>query len=180
MNQFLIATSNLDNTPFERAVVYLCQHNAEGAMGMVINQSVDLKLGEVFRQMEITVSSPALNEQSVLAGGPVQPHSGFVIHRPLGEWKSSLILDKLAITTSKDILMAIASGEFSKQAILILGYAGWGAGQLESEIARNDWLVAPVSESIIFDIPLDKRWEEAIHSLGIKNVSQLSSWAGHA
>ncbi|MDF2939582.1 MAG: YqgE/AlgH family protein [Gammaproteobacteria bacterium] len=180
MNQFLIATSNLDNTPFERAVVYLCQHNAEGAIGMVINRTVDLKLGEVFRQMEITVSSPALNEATVLAGGPVQPHSGFVLHYPSGEWKSSLTVDKIAITTSKDILRAIASGEFSKQAILVLGYAGWSEGQLEEEIARNDWLVAPVSEDIIFDTPLDKRWEEAIHSLGIKNISQLSSWAGHA
>jgi putative transcriptional regulator len=162
-------------------VVYLCQHNAEGAMGLVINRSVDLKLGEVFRQMEITVNSNSLNEKIVLAGGPVQPQSGFVLHLPLGEWKSSLLInDRFAVTTSKDILMAIASGEFSKQAILALGYAGWGDGQLESEIIRNDWLIAPVSENIIFETPLKKRWEQAVQSLGIENISQLSSWAGHA
>ncbi|MDF2530199.1 MAG: protein YqgE, partial [Gammaproteobacteria bacterium] len=107
-NQFLIATSNLDNTPFERAVVYLCQYNDDGAMGLVINHSIDLKLGEIFQQLEIKVDSPHLKDQTVLAGGPVQPNSGFVLHLPAGQWKSSLLVnDNMAVTTSKDILVAI-------------------------------------------------------------------------
>jgi len=150
-------------------------------MGVVINRSVDMKLGEIFRQLEINVISPTLKEQAVLAGGPLQPQSGFVIHPPHGEWTSSIIMNSnIAVTTSKDILMAIASGQFLDPAILALGYAGWGAGQLETEIARNDWLSAPVSENIIYHTPLKLRWEQAIHLLGIKDVAQLSSWAGHA
>jgi putative transcriptional regulator len=140
-----------------------------------------MNLGEIFSQLEITVNSPALREQTVLAGGPLQPQSGFVLHPPHGKWTSSVVVDShIAITTSKDILMAIASGQFLDPAVLALGYAGWGPGQLESEIARNDWLCSPASGNVIYHTPLQQRWEEAIHLLGVESLAQLSMWAGHA
>ncbi|MDO8954011.1 MAG: YqgE/AlgH family protein [Gammaproteobacteria bacterium] len=171
----------MDNTPFERAVVYLIQHDAEGAMGVVINHSDNMKLGEIFRQLEISVNSPTLQNQAVLTGGPLQPHSGFVIHPPGGNWNSSVTMNpKIAVTSSKDILVAIASGKYLDSAVLALGYAGWSAGQLEAEIGRNDWLCTPASENIIFHTPMTERWEESMHLLGIKDIAQLSSWVGHA
>lgn len=180
-NNFLIAMPLLNDFNFARAVVYVCAHNEEGAMGIVINHPIyNIKLGEVMSQMEIKVKHKAVNELPVFLGGPVQPERGFIIHRPNDEWQSTLLTgDDLGVTSSQDILQALAVGKGPKEFIVLLGYAGWGPGQLEEEVANNYWLTTPASPEILFNTPPEERWSAAAALLGV-DIINISSETGHA
>ncbi|HVT37283.1 MAG TPA: YqgE/AlgH family protein [Nevskiaceae bacterium] len=178
-NQFLIAMPGLEDSNFDHAVTLMCEHSGEGAIGLVINRPTDLKLSEMLAQMGLEHDAlPA--DISVFWGGPVAPERGFVIHRAPGGWESCLQLQRdLYITTSRDILKAIGKGEGPKDYFVVLGYAGWGEGQLETEILGNSWLSAPASGQILFHTPARDRWKEATRLLGV-DVTQLSNDVGHA
>ena len=179
-NQFLIAMPSLQDPNFHRTVTYLCAHNDEGAMGIVINRPLDLKLAEVLDHMSIEVENDMVNDMTVLQGGPVQRERGVVIHEPAGEWDAVLAVgDEIAVATSRDILTAVAQGGGPQRAVVALGYAGWGAGQLEREVQQNAWLSGPADSSIIFDLPYDQRYESAARLLGV-DLERLSGEAGHA
>lgn len=178
-NQFIIAMPNLADPNFFHTVAYLCQHNAEGALGIVINRPADMKLGEIFKQMQIHASSRTAADTPVFIGGPVQMERGFVIHSPGGKWDSSLtVSDSISLTTSRDILEAIAIDEGPEQYLVALGYAGWGEGQLESEMMDNAWLNTPCGKTVLFDAPIEQRWSAAASQIGI-NISLLTTPAGH-
>ena len=176
-NQFLIAMPALSDPNFFHTVTYVCAHNDEGAMGIVINRQTDLKLGDILAQMAIEAIDEVAKDIPIYDGGPVQKERGFVIHRAGGEWDAMLdVGDGMTVTTSRDILAAVARGEGPKDALIALGYAGWGAGQLE----RDEVFSAqePVGR-ILFETPLEKRWEAAAALLGV-DFDRLSTDAGHA
>ena len=178
-NQFLIAMPSMADPFFARSVTYLCQHNEEGALGIIINRPLQLTLKDVIEQMEIEFHNDALGDMPVYFGGPVQPERGFVLHEAGGEWKSTLKMsDGLWLTTSRDILEAISQGEGPHKVLLALGYAGWGEGQLEREIVDNAWLNAEAEQSIIFSLPAAHRWKAAAGLVGV-DISMLSTQAGH-
>ena len=179
-NQFLIAMPTLPDPNFHRTVTYLCAHSEEAAMGIVINRPTELKLGDVLGQMSIESQRPEVQNMPVLHGGPVCPERGFVLHQPIGDWEATLkVGDDLGVTTSRDILTAVAEGQGPSQALIALGYAGWGAGQLEREVLENAWLSGPADGGVLFDVPYEDRWESAARLLGI-DLERLSSEAGHA
>lgn len=179
-NQLLIALPTLADPNFARTVALVCQHDDDGAMGVVVNRASDYTLGEVLRQMGIESDDPALLEQRVLAGGPVHPERGFVIHDGERGWDSSLaIADGLFVTTSRDVLEAMARGEGPPQATVALGCAGWGAGQLEYELTENSWLTAPLRRELLFSLPLDQRWQAAAGQIGV-DLMRLAGHVGHA
>lgn len=179
-NHFLIAMPQLEDPNFFHSVTYICQHNDEGAMGIIINQPLDMNLGEILVHLEIDNEDPDLGEQPVYFGGPVQQDRGFILHRPGKNWEGTLFIsDEVALTTSSDILKDIANHQGPSQSLIALGYAGWGEGQLEQEMAQNAWLSVPASAGIIFDTPVEKRWESAAALLGI-DLERLSEDVGHA
>jgi putative transcriptional regulator len=179
-NQFLIAMPNLDDPNFAHTVTYLCQHNHEGALGIVINRPADINIREILNQLHIKPVSDKVNSIPVFSGGPVQPERGFVIHTPNTRWDSTLVVsDTIALTTSRDILEALANGEGPEKTLIALGYAGWGEGQLEKEIISNAWLNTPFSPGILFDTPVELRWNEAADNIGI-DIKRLTTPAGHA
>lgn len=178
-NHFLIAMPGMADPSFARTVTYLCQHNADGALGIIINRPSELTLKDIMEQMEIELGDPELGRIPVYFGGPVQPERGFVLHEPAGEWNSTLrVAENLALTTSRDILEAIGSGQGPKNLLLALGYAGWGKGQLEQEIVQNAWLNAKADQAIIFAKPAASRWKAAAGLMGI-DISLLTTQAGH-
>ncbi len=179
-NHLLIAMPNLRDPNFEHTVTYICEHNENGAMGIVINRPVDIDIGEVFDQMEIPVSGTTPHKVPIFLGGPVEEQRGFVLHSGKGKWDSSLqVDDDLSVTTSRDILEAMAKGQGPEQALIALGYAGWQGGQLEQEILQNTWLSVAANRSIVFDLPPASRWEAAAGLLGI-DLNNLSTESGHA
>lgn len=179
-NQFLIAMPTLQDPNFFHGVTYLCEHNEEGAMGIMINRPLDFGLGEVLTQIEIDTDNERIAQQPVFLGGPVQCERGFVIHRPHGDWEATLkITDEIGVTSSRDILEAIAAGSGPQDTLVALGYAGWAAGQLENELAENAWLSAPADPRIVFETPYEQRWERAAALSGV-DVNRLSSNFGHA
>ncbi|MFO1506319.1 MAG: YqgE/AlgH family protein [Lysobacterales bacterium] len=179
-NQFLIAMPALRDPNFARGVTFLCQHGEDGAMGLLINRLSEYRLGDVLAQMNLASELTGVIDSPVLIGGPMQPERGFVLHSPEGEWESSFrISDHVSVTTSRDILVAMAAGHGPEHALVALGYSSWSPGQLERELRENAWLTAPSSESLLFEVPLESRWEAAAASLGI-NLAQLASYAGHA
>jgi len=179
--QFLIAMPALAEPPFARGVAFLCQHGEDGAVGLLINQMSEYRLGDVLAQMKLECEDPEIAEHPVLIGGPVQQERGFVLHREHGHWESSYrINDDWSVTTSRDILVAMAHGEGPRRAVVMLGYAGWEAGQLEQEVMDNAWLTTPAQEHIIFDTPIEERWFAATRTTGISELSQLTGYAGHA
>lgn len=170
----------MNDPNFARGLVFLCQHNAEGAMGLVINRQSELCVGDVLEHMGIATADRGLAERPVLTGGPVQPDSGFVLHDDGSTWASTLRIDpRLSLTTSRDVLEAMAQGQGPARALLALGYAGWEAGQLESELVDNVWLTIPADPALIFDLPLAQRWLAATRRLGV-DPDQLADYAGHA
>jgi len=178
-NQFIIAMPTLADPNFFHTVTYLCQHNNEGALGIVINRPTQMKLGEIFMQMNILVTSSSASEMTVFAGGPVQQEHGFVLHTTEGKWDVTMhVSDSVSLTTSRDIIEAIAVDKGPKQYLIALGYAGWGEGQLEQEILANTWLNTPFSKNVLFDTPIDKRWQGAAEQIGI-DINQLTTQAGH-
>ena len=179
-NHFLIAMPNLKDPNFERSVTYICAHNEEGAMGIVINKPLDIGLGEIFSQMEIESDNQTTNDKPIYQGGPVQIDRGFILHESASSWDSSItISESVSVTTSRDVLEAIATGTGPKQTLIALGYAGWSGGQLEQEIMDNAWLNAPANNSIIFDTPYNNCWQKAADLMGI-DLEKLSTDIGHA
>lgn len=178
-NQFLVAMPALEDENFNHSVTLLCEHSDKGALGLVINRPLSLRLQEMLDQMGLPREKLA-EDPNVYWGGPVQPERGFVVHTGPGEWDSSMpISEDLYITTSRDILAAIGRGEGPRRYFVALGYAGWGAGQLENEVLRNSWLNTPVDDAILFHTPAGDRWRAATRLLGV-DVSHLASQAGHA
>jgi putative transcriptional regulator len=179
-NQFIIAMPNLVNPYFFHSVTYLCQHNADGALGIVINRSAHMKLADIFKQMKIPVTSETAPNASVFAGGPIQQERGFVLHTPGGDWDMSLpISESISLTTSRDVIEAIALDQGPESYLVALGYAGWEGGQLEKEILANAWLNTPFNKELLFETPVDKRWHTAAKQIGI-NINKLTIPAGHA
>jgi putative transcriptional regulator len=179
-NQLLIAMPSLDDSYFNKTVTYICEHNAEGAMGLIINLPINVTLNELLTQIDQDkIAAPELDQQ-VLTGGPVSQDRGFVLHSTQSGWKSSLALTAdVMITTSKDILMALGTAQAPEKYMVTLGYAGWGPGQLEEEIKANSWLLTPADGDIIFNTPIEQRWKKATEKLGI-DMAHLSSEVGHA
>ena len=180
-NHFLIAMPSMQDPFFKRAVTYICEHNQEGAMGLVINQPINITVGELLDKIEIDNDK---NKQAaglaVYAGGPVKTDRGFVLHSPKHGYSSSQKLSSdIMITTSKDVLASLTTSEAPEQFIITLGYAGWDQGQLEQELLENSWLIIKADPEIIFNTPVEKRWEKAVSMLGF-DIGQLSSEAGHA
>jgi len=183
-NHFLIAMPSMQDPVFGGTVVYLCEHNLRGAMGMVINRPTDLTVSGLFDRidlkLEIIPDSHPIGKQPVMFGGPVQDDRGFVLHAPVGQFNSSLkVTEEIAFTTSRDVLEAVAAGDGPERVLISVGYAGWGAGQLEKEILANGWLTVPASQEIMFDLPMEDRFHAAIKLLGIDPL-MLASDAGHA
>jgi putative transcriptional regulator len=179
-NQLLIALPALDDPRFARSVVLICQHDDDGAMGVVVNRASEYTLGEVLRQMQLDTDDETLRNRVVLYGGPVHPERGFVLHDGGGDWDSTLqISDELYLTTSRDILEAMASGQGPDNAVVALGCAGWGAGQLEFELGENSWLTAPADRELLFATPLDQRWQAAAGRIGV-DMSRMTDYSGHA
>lgn len=179
-NQLLIALPSLADPNFSRSVTLICQHDGDGAMGLVVNRLSEYTLGEVLQQMQIDGGGEALRARAVLAGGPVHPERGFVLHDGARAWDSSLaIADGLYVTTSRDILEAMARGEGPDNATVALGCAGWGAGQLEFELGENSWLTAPAEAGLLFDAPLEQRWQRAAAGIGV-DMARMADYAGHA
>ncbi|TDJ47534.1 MAG: YqgE/AlgH family protein [Gammaproteobacteria bacterium] len=178
--QLLIAMPAMADPNFHRTVTYICEHSEHGALGLIINRPLDIDLGEVFQQLSMTAHDPELASRPILRGGPVQMDRGFVIHGSEHTWETTAnIADSIQVTTSQDILTAMAAGDGPTQAMVALGYAGWGAGQLEYEITENAWLSAPATRQILFDTPFEDRWADAAALLGI-DLATLSTDAGHA
>jgi putative transcriptional regulator len=178
--QLLIAMPTMQDNNFARTVTFVCQHSAEGAMGILINRMTDLKLGDILSQMSLHTDDTAITNIPIYHGGPVQRERGFVLHETGQTWESSFeVGEGLAITTSRDILIAFAEGRGPKKSLIALGYAGWSAGQLESEVRENIWLTAQATSDLIFDKPIEQRWEAATRSVGI-DPSVLTDYAGHA
>ncbi|RUO24314.1 YqgE/AlgH family protein [Aliidiomarina minuta] len=180
-NHFLVAMPGLDDPFFERSVTYICEHNDEGAMGLIVNQPAEMSIPALLKQIEIKIPADASLERSlVYSGGPVGTDRGFVLHPPQEGWRSSLQLsDDIMVTTSKDILQSLGSSQAPHKFLLTLGYAGWDAGQLEEEIANNNWLTIPAEADVLFDTPSADRWQKAAEKLGI-DIWQLAPDAGHA
>jgi putative transcriptional regulator len=184
-NQFLIAMPGMADETFAGTVVYLCEHSERGALGLVINKPIDIKLKNLFEKVELTLDREELAEQPVYFGGPVQTERGFVLHEKQGEgaspYNSTLAIpeSRLEMTTSKDVLEALAEGAGPKRVLVTLGYSGWQAGQLEDEIKRNGWLTVSADPAVIFDTPIEQRYQRALGLLGF-DPRMLSQEAGHA
>ena len=179
-NHFLIAMPTLEDPHFSKTVTYICAHNDEGAMGIVINRPMDIHLEEVFSQMNIEADGAGLNSQAVYLGGPVHRDRGFIVHSPADKWESSIhVTEELAVSTSRDILEAIGAGVGPRNILVALGYAGWAAGQLEQEMADNAWLSGPAGLEILFEMPAERRWQSAAAAMGV-NLGSMSSDVGHA
>ena len=179
-NQLLIAMPGMEDPNFSSSVTLICEHNDEGALGIVINKPLQLQLGDVFKQLDLDDSDTMIAANPVLHGGPVGTDRGFVLHDPGSAYESSLkVSNDIHLTFSKDVLDAMATGSGPGKSLVALGYAGWDAGQLEQEILSNSWLSVPATTDIVFDLPFDQRWTAAAGKLGI-DITQIAPDAGHA
>ncbi|RKT63024.1 putative transcriptional regulator [Azonexus fungiphilus] len=179
-DNFLIAMPALEDPYFANALVYICEHNENGALGIIVNRPIDMDLAGLFEKIEIKLEQPGLARLPVYFGGPVQLDRGFVLHRPIGHWQSTLAVNaEVGLTSSRDVLAAVAKEGSPSEIIVSLGYSGWDAGQLEDELAQNSWLTVPAKPAILFDLPPEERLPAAMQKLGI-SFSQLSDVAGHA
>lgn len=179
-NHFLIAMPGMTDPNFAHSLTYVCEHNDDGALGIVVNKPTEMTLSALFQQIEVPLTDALLAKRPVHFGGPVQVDRGFVLHRPLGNWQSTLACsDDVGLTTSKDVLEAVARGHGPREVLVSLGYAGWSAGQLEQEIAQNAWLTVEANPDLLFDVPPEERLPAAMQLLGI-DFSRLSDDVGHA
>ncbi len=179
-NQLLIAMPGMADPNFSTTVTLICEHNDEGALGIVINRPLDLTLAGLFEQLDVQDPDPDAAQQPVLMGGPVGPERGFVLHNPGLQFENSLAVSgDIHLTLSRDVIDALASGKGPQQSLVALGYAGWEPGQLENEMLANSWLNVPATPEIVFDTPFGDRWMSAARILGI-DISQISPDAGHA
>ncbi len=179
-HHFLIAMPSMVDSVFSKTVTYICEHNEQGALGLVINRPTDLTLTSLLKQLSISSEASPQDDSSVVFGGPVQVDCGFVLHHPMGKWQSTLkINEEVELTTSLDILQAIAHSEGPDKLLIALGYSGWEPGQIEQEIAQNSWLTVPASSNILFDLSFEERMPAALQLLGV-NLANLSNEVGHA
>lgn len=179
-HHFLIAMPQMRDPNFAQTVTYLVEHNAEGAMGLVINRPNGLTLADVIEQLEPELQAiDTCQHLPIFSGGPVQTERGFVLHPNGRQFQATLELGPLSLSTSQDVLLAIAQGHGPSQHLIALGYAGWEAGQLEVELAANAWLTCPADPHILFDVPAEQRLTAAATSLGV-NLNLLSTQVGHA
>ena len=184
-NQFLIAMPGMADENFSRTVIYLCEHSKNGALGLVINRPTDITLKSLFEKVELSLDRDELAQQPVFFGGPVQTERGFVLHEKTGTEQSpytstlSIAGGGLEMTTSKDVLEALANGAGPRRLMVTLGYSGWSAGQLEEEIGRNGWLTVDADPKVIFDTPVEERYQRALSLLGFDPL-MLSQEVGHA
>lgn len=177
---FLIAMPAMEDPNFAKSVAYVCEHNENGALGIVINRPTDMKLDALFEQISIQLEDQALRVAPVHFGGPVQVDRGFVLHQPVGQWQSTIaVTGDTALTTSKDVLEAVGRGEGPERLLVSLGYTGWSPGQLEQEISQNAWLTVPASDNVLFDLPPEEKLVAAMGLLGV-DFATLSEQAGHA
>ncbi len=189
-HHFLIAMPGLEDETFARSVVYMCEHSPRGAMGLIINKPADISMRHLFDKVDLPLRREDLMQNPVSQGGPVQTERGFVLHDPIRMEKpqedgGSIYASTLTVpgglemTTSRDVLEALSSGAGPRRVLVTLGYASWGEGQLESELAENTWLTVPASADVIFDVPMAERYDRALDLLGLKSW-MLSPEAGHA
>jgi putative transcriptional regulator len=179
-HHFLIAMPNMADPHFSKTLTYICEHNDQGALGIVVNRPIEMNLQTLLEQVSIPLEGGALKSVPIHFGGPVQVDRGFVLHTPVGQWQSTLaVSSEIGLTTSKDILQAVARGEGPGKLFVTLGYAGWAPGQLEHELAQNAWLTVQATSEVIFDLPAEKRLPAAMGLLGI-DFASLSEQAGHA
>lgn len=177
---FLIAMPAMVDPNFSRTLTYVCEHGDDGALGLIVNRPTDMDLANLFERVDISLEATDLSALPVYYGGPVQTDRGFVLHRPAGDWQSSLqVNDEMALTSSRDILLSIGSAATPREFIFALGYAGWSAGQLEWELSQNAWLTVPADPQIIFGLPPEERLPAAMQLLGV-DFANLSDVAGHA
>lgn len=179
-SQLLIAMPGMQDPNFETTVTLICEHTEEGALGIIINRPLDLRLGDVLAQLSLSTEDETVNDAQILAGGPVGHERGFVVHGGHATWEATLeVSEEIRVTFSRDILAAIAKGEGPVRSLVALGYAGWDAGQLEAEMMANAWLNVTATPDIVFDVPYEQRWQAAAQQLGI-DITRLASDAGHA
>jgi putative transcriptional regulator len=179
-NHFLIAMPNLADPNFNESVTYVCQHDEHGAIGIVINRPGHFTFADIFARLGIEIDDAERGQSLVLQGGPVEPERGFVLHNSSDEFDSSISVGTdVSLTASRDVLEAIADGSGPSRALLALGYAGWGAGQLESEMGANSWLSVEAAPAVLFDTPYAERWTAAANLIGI-DIRGISTYSGHA
>lgn len=179
-NQLLIAMPGMEDPNFSTTVTLICEHNDDGALGIVINRPLTLSLGGLFEQLELKNPDPESAKDPVMLGGPVGPERGFVLHGPEQIFENSIAVSSdINLTLSRDVLDAMATGDGPDKTLVALGYAGWEAGQLETEMLSNTWLSVPATADIVFDTPFAERWSSAAQTLGI-DISRISPDAGHA
>jgi putative transcriptional regulator len=179
-NQLLIAMPGMADPNLSTTVTLVCEHNSEGALGIIINRPMNLNLGGLFAQLDLKNADASIAESPILDGGPVATERGFVLHSPFETFEHSVsVSSDIQMTLSRDVLDAIASGHGPDKSIVALGYAGWDAGQLENEMLANTWLSVPASPEMVFDVPFEQRWRTAADTLGV-DINRLSPDAGHA
>lgn len=179
-DHFLIAMPAMVDSYFSKALVYIAEHNERGALGLIVNRPIDMSLGTLLERIDVPLEADGVANLPVLFGGPVQTDRGFVLHRPIGNWQSTLVVNaQVGLTSSRDVLQAVARTGQPRDVMVTLGYAGWSAGQLEHELTQNAWLTVRAQSRILFDLPFEERLASAMESLGI-NFTHLADQAGHA
>jgi putative transcriptional regulator len=179
-DHFLIAMPAMDDPYFSRTLIYIAEHNDQGALGLIVNRPIDMDLATLFEKIEVPLESPNVGRLPVYFGGPVQTDRGFVLHRPVGNWQSTLVVtSEVGLTSSRDVLQAVGKDGQPGEIMVTLGYSGWGAGQLENELVQNAWLTVPADPRILFELPFEERLPSAMETLGI-DFANLSEKAGHA
>jgi putative transcriptional regulator len=179
-DHFLIAMPAMADPNFTQTVTYICKHDAAGAFGLVLTRPSDLSLGEMLGQLAIDLKDRSLVERPVMHGGPVEPQRGFVLHRSEHTFEATLAVSaEVKLTSSPDVLAAIGAGTGPDPALVALGYAGWGRGQLEAELGSNTWLTVPANSAIIFETPFAERWTAALGLPGV-DIRHITQYAGHA
>lgn len=179
-DHFLIAMPAMEDPYFSRSLIYIAEHNDQGALGVMVNRPIDMTLAALFQRIELPFETERLANQPVLFGGPVQTDRGFVLHRPVGTWQSTLAVNaEIGLTTSRDVLQSVGQDGVPSDMVITLGYSGWGSGQLEHEIAQNAWLTVPADPRILFELPYEERLPSALELLGI-DLTNLAGQAGHA
>jgi putative transcriptional regulator len=177
---FLIAMPNMADPYFSRSLTYICEHNDQGALGLVVNRPIDMTVQALFERLSLDLRDGVFAAAPIYFGGPVQTDRGFVLHAPAGNWQTTLrVGEAIGLTTSKDILEAVGRGEGPPRMLVTLGYAGWSPGQLEHELAQNAWLTVEAADSILFDTPAEERLPAAMELLGV-DFARLQDEAGHA
>ena len=179
-NHFLIAMPSMDDPYFSRSLIFIAEHNDQGALGLIVNRPIDLDLASLFEKIDVPLEATDVGKLPVYFGGPVQTDRGFVLHRPLGNWQSTLaVTPELGLTSSRDVHQALGHDGEPGEILVTLGYSGWGAGQLEHELAQNAWLTVPANLHILFELPFEERLPSALEALGV-DFANLSGMAGHA